>query len=73
MGFIPGRAKDFALPITSGLTLGITQPHIQWVLRAVSLGVKQQGCEAEHSPSHSAKVNNDGAILPLPTSSWYGT
>jgi hypothetical protein len=43
-------------------------PPIQWALRAVSLGVKQPGCEADHSPQPSAEVMNiinDGVILPL--------
>jgi hypothetical protein len=33
-----------------------TQPPIQWVSGAVSLGVKQPGCEADHSPPSSAEV-----------------
>jgi len=37
--------------------LGPTQPPIQWVSRALSLGVKWPGREADHSPPSSAKVN----------------
>jgi hypothetical protein len=32
------------------LALGPTQPPIEWVLRALSLGVRQLGHEADHSP-----------------------
>jgi hypothetical protein len=37
---------------------GPTQPPIQWVLGVLSLGVKQQGPEADHSPPSSAKVES---------------
>jgi hypothetical protein len=33
-----------------------TQPLIQWVLGALSSGVKRQGREADHSPADSADV-----------------
>jgi len=32
-----------------------TQPPIQWILGALSLGVKRPGREADHSPPSSAK------------------
>jgi hypothetical protein len=35
---------------------GPTQPFIQWVPGAVSLGVKRQGREADHSPQASVEV-----------------
>jgi hypothetical protein len=38
--------------------LGPTQPPIQWVLGALSLGVKQPGCEADNSPPSSAEGKN---------------
>jgi len=37
--------------------LGPIQLRIQWVLEALSLGVKQLESEADHSPPPSAKVN----------------
>jgi hypothetical protein len=40
--------------------LGSTQPPIHWVLGADSPGVKQQGCEADHSFTSSAEVQNGG-------------
>jgi hypothetical protein len=35
---------------------GPTQPPIPWVLGALSLGIKGQECEADHSPSSSVEV-----------------
>jgi hypothetical protein len=37
-------------------TLGPTQPPIQWVPGAFSLGIKRSGREADHSPPSSAEV-----------------
>jgi hypothetical protein len=37
---------------------GPTQPPIQWVPGALSLEVKRQGHEADHSPPFSAEVKN---------------
>jgi hypothetical protein len=40
---------------------------------SLSMWVKRQGREAEHSTSSSAEVKNDGNIPPLPiTCSWRG-
>jgi hypothetical protein len=38
------------------MALRPTQPPIQWVAGALSLGVKRQGSEADHSPPSSAEV-----------------
>jgi hypothetical protein len=46
--------------------LQATQPHIQWVPGALFPGIKQQGCEADHSPPSSTNVKNCGAIPPFP-------
>jgi hypothetical protein len=46
--------------------LGPTQPPIQWIPGVVSPGVKQQGCESDHSLPSSAEVKNGGAIHPFP-------
>jgi hypothetical protein len=40
----------------SGTALGPSQPPIQWVPEALSLGVKQLGHEADRSHSSSAEV-----------------
>jgi hypothetical protein len=37
-------------------TLGSTQPPIQWVPGALSLGIMRPGREADHSPPSSAEV-----------------
>jgi hypothetical protein len=47
-----GRVKNFHLFMSSRPALGPTQPPIQWVQGALSLGVKQQGLEADHLPSN---------------------
>jgi hypothetical protein len=53
--------------------LGPTQPHIQWLLRTISPGVKLLGRETDHSPPPIDEVTNDRAINPLPyTFSWRG-
>jgi hypothetical protein len=41
---------------TSRTALGPIQPPIQWVSGAFSMGVKQLGYEADHSPPFSAEV-----------------
>jgi hypothetical protein len=48
----------FIIPATTmfRMALGPTQPPIQWVPGAFSLGVKQPGCEVDHSPLSSAKA-----------------
>jgi hypothetical protein len=65
--------QDFFFSTASRPTLGPTQPPIQLVPGALSLGVKRQGPEADHSPPSSAEVKNYGGIPPLPhMSSWRG-
>jgi hypothetical protein len=46
----------FLFTTTSRMALGPTQPPIQWVQGAHSLGVKWPGCEADHSSPSSAKI-----------------
>jgi hypothetical protein len=50
------RVKNFLFSTSSRPVLGPTQPPIQWVMGAVSPGVKRQGREADHSPAASAEV-----------------
>jgi hypothetical protein len=57
-GSILGRGNDsmFLLAIASRPALRPTQPPIQWVPGALSLGVKRPGCEADHSPPSNAEI-----------------
>jgi hypothetical protein len=51
--FPAGAGKFFLLITASRMALGPTQPHIQWVPGALSLGVKRQGLEVDHPHSSS--------------------
>jgi hypothetical protein len=48
------------------MALGPTQPPIQWVPGALSLGVKRRGREADHSPPSSAEVKNAWSYTSTP-------
>jgi hypothetical protein len=50
----------------STLALWPSQAVIQLALGAVSLGVKWQGHEADHSLPSSTEFENGGAMPPLP-------
>jgi hypothetical protein len=65
-GSISGRGKTFLFSTASRPTLGPTQLPVQWVLGALSPGVKSQGRVANRSPPSSAKVKKGGAIPPFP-------
>jgi hypothetical protein len=57
-GSIPGGGLGiFPFDTVSRPALGLTQPPIQWVPGALSLGVYRPGREADHSPPSSAEVN----------------
>jgi hypothetical protein len=57
LGFDSRRGVGIFLFTTASRTaLGPTQPPIQWVPGALSLGVKRPGREASHSPLSSAEV-----------------
>jgi hypothetical protein len=69
---IPNKDKIFLFSTASRQTLWPTQIPIQWVLGAISPGVKQLGYEADHSPPSSAKGKNGGNISTLPhMTSWH--
>jgi hypothetical protein len=59
------RQEIFLLATASRLALGPTQSPIQWVLAVLS-GVKQMGCEADHSPPSSAKVKKEWSYTSNP-------
>jgi hypothetical protein len=64
----------FIFTTASRTALGPTQPSIQWVLGALSLGVKRPGREADRSPPSSAEVKECAELyLHSPnTPSWHG-
>jgi hypothetical protein len=75
LGFDFRRGLGIFLYTTASRTaLGPTQPRIQWVSGALSLGVKRPGREADHSPPSSAEVKECVELyLHSPnTSSWRG-
>jgi hypothetical protein len=64
----------FLFTTTSRIALGPTQPPIQWVRGALSLGVKRSEREADHSPQFSAEVKErmELYLYFLNTHSWRG-
>jgi hypothetical protein len=56
LGFDSRRRLGIFLFTASRKALGPTQPPIQWVPGALSLGIKWPGREADHSPPSSAVV-----------------
>jgi hypothetical protein len=59
LGFDSRREMGiFLFTIASRTALEPTQPHIQWVPGALSLGIKRLGSEAYHSPPRSAVVKD---------------
>jgi hypothetical protein len=57
LGFDSRRGLGiFLSTAASRMALGPTQSPIQWVPRALCLGVKRPGREADHSPPSSAEV-----------------
>jgi hypothetical protein len=75
VGFDSRRELGILLFTTASRTaLGPTQPPIQWVPGALSLGVKRLGREADHSPPSSAEVKECVELyLHSPnTPSWRG-
>jgi hypothetical protein len=59
--------RIFPFDTVSRQVLGPTEPLIQWISAALSLGGKRPGREADHSPQSNAEVKRmHGCILPLP-------
>jgi hypothetical protein len=56
LGFDSQQGLGIFFTTASRTVLRPTQPPIQWVPEALSLGVKRQGREADHSPPSSAEV-----------------
>jgi hypothetical protein len=73
LGFDSQQALGIFLFTTASRTaLGPTQPPIQWVPGALSLGVNRPGHEADHSPPCSAEVKEKVELYPHSSStpSW---
>jgi hypothetical protein len=67
LGFDFRRGLGIFLFTTASRTaLGPTQPLIQWVQGAISLGVKRPGREADHSLRYSAEVKNAWSYTSTP-------
>jgi len=70
---IPAGLGTFLFDIASRPALWPIQPHIQWVLGALSLRVKRTGHEGDHSPPSSAEVKECVELyLPCPSTPWCG-
>jgi hypothetical protein len=65
LGF-DSRLSIFLFTTASRTALGPTQPPIQWIRAALSLGVKRPGHEVDHSPPSSAKVKNAWSYTSTP-------
>jgi hypothetical protein len=66
--------RIFLFTTVSRPALRPTQPPIQWVPGALSLGVKRPGHEADHSSPSSTEVKNVKLYLRSPdTPSWRGS
>jgi hypothetical protein len=62
---IPCSARFFLFLTAFRLTLGPTQPHIQWIPGVPCLVINWQERETDHSYSSSVEVKKGGAIPPL--------
>jgi hypothetical protein len=64
---------SFLFATASRSALGPTQPPIQWVPGAISLGVKRPGCKTNHSPKSNAEVTNVWSYTSIPHIRLHGT
>jgi hypothetical protein len=75
-------SSDFLCCSVSMLPLALNQPWVQWVLGALSVGVKCPGqalspevkcpsCDADHSPPSSAKVKDVCSCTSAPPNAFY--
>jgi hypothetical protein len=62
----PSRGKNFVFSMSSRPVLRRTQPPIQWVPGALSLGVNRLEHEADHSPPTSVRVKNKWIYTATP-------
>jgi hypothetical protein len=64
--FPAGGLGIFLFATVFRMAMGPTQPPIQWVAGALSLGVKRLRREAGHSPLSSAEVKNAWSYISTP-------
>jgi hypothetical protein len=64
--------RIFLFTTASRTALGSTQPLVQWVPGALSLGVKRPGREADHSTPSSAEVRNAFNYTSTPAVRFHG-
>jgi hypothetical protein len=60
------KVKIFLFSVKPKLSMEPNQPPIQRYRGLFPLGVKRQGHEANHTPTSSVEVKNNGAIASLP-------
>jgi hypothetical protein len=69
----PTEVRDFSLFHVVQTCSGADAASYQMGTRALSLGVKWPGREADYSPPSSTKVKNGGTVYPVPhMTSWRG-
>jgi hypothetical protein len=73
LGFDSRRGLGiFLFTTVSRTALGPTQPPVQCVPGAVSLGIKRPGREVDHSPPSIVEVKNAWSYTSTPTIRLYG-
>jgi hypothetical protein len=73
LGFDSRRGLGiFLFTNASRTALGHTQPPIQWIPGALSLGVKRLEREVDHSPPSSAEVKNAWSYTFIPSVRLHG-
>jgi hypothetical protein len=70
--FESGQGLGIFLVTVSRPALGPTQPPIQWLPGALSLGVKRPGREADHSFPPSVETKNAWSYSSTPPVRLYG-
>jgi hypothetical protein len=61
-----GRLGNFLFPTASRAALGPTHPPLQWVVGALSLGVKRPGREADHHLHQVPRSKNTWSYTSTP-------
>jgi hypothetical protein len=65
LGIESRKRQNFLFSAISIPALRLTQPHTQWLLGALSPGVKRPRHEADYMPSSNAEIKNGEAKRPL--------